>query len=380
MARKVFKTHVVFMRTTAGLLIYCGTKIILVKQKGTKLYSIPKGEVKSDEDHLTAAIRETKEECGIDVARQNIHKKEYLCSIETPFCQRKLFYYKAFLSEEEYYKRDSHISDEIANVVLCNIEEAISIIQISQLGILWDEERNINRRILNKIVDIGWVNVEQHTTGQYLIYNYTDKCKREKAWNILTLWCRGLITDCNGKIIAYPLKKFFEYNQLFPECRKFSNRFEVSEKLDGFMGITFFIDGLPHIATRNSFISKPAIKGTIILYDKYLKDIPNMNANYTYIFEIVYLNDYLTLRYKGIEDLFLIDIIDNTNGNSVLKEVSSSLSFKTIKHEPNTHYLNYYLKQNHPGKEGLVLKFPNGDRLKIKYPWFKKKYSEKHEK
>ncbi len=365
------------MRNTAGLLVYCEGKVLLVRQRGSGTYSIPKGEVKNGESRLQAAIRETEEETGIRINEKDIENTEYICSIDTEFCQRKLFYYKASVSKNKFSNKSSNDSSEIDKVLLCGIEEAISIIQLSQAAILWDGGNRINPRLLNRLVAVGWLHEEKHPSEGLYIYNYTDKCKKEKAWNELTMWCRGLITKDDGEIVSYPLKKFFEYEQLFPECRAFDKQFEVSEKLDGFLGITYFVDGKPYIATRDSFISAPALKGTSIMYTKHLCDITSMCEQYTYLFEIIYPNDFLLLNYGNVEDLFLIDIVDSKTGKSVIKQ-APSLSFRKIQHKSNDHSLEYYLKINENEREGLVLKFPNGERLKVKFSWFKEKFKLKH--
>lgn len=366
------------MRTTAGLLVFYKAKVLLVKQRETGKYSIPKGEVRIGESHFQAAIRETEEETGIRVDEKDINKTEFLCSIETDNCRRKLFYFKASVSGIDLERFRTNDSSEIDDVRFCGIEEAISIIQLSQVAILWDGGRIINTRILDRMVESGWIRVEKHPTEMLYIYNYTDRCKKEKAWNVLTMWCRGLITDSGGRIVSYPLKKFFEYNQLFPECRSFNDCFEVSEKMDGFLGITYFVEGMPYIATRDSFFSVPAIKATSILYTRHLGEIAHMNANYSYIFEIIFPNDYLVLDYGNVEDLFLIDIIDNETGKSVITH-ANSLSFRKILHKPNDHNLEYYLNKNEKGREGIVLKFPDGERLKVKFPWFKEEFRKKNE-
>lgn len=366
------------MRNSAGLLIFCGNKVVLVKQKASGLFSIPKGEIKDGESRLDAAIRETEEECGIAIPIHNICNTEFLCSIDTKSCRRKLFYYKATIQHSILKQIKINDTSEIEDVIVCDIEKAISIIQVSQVAILWDGGRIVNPRILSRLIEAGWLHIEKHPTGLLNIYDYTDKCKKDKAWNVLTMWCRGLITNEKGYIAAYPLKKFFEFYQLYPECRCFTETFEVSEKMDGFLGITYFINGKPFIATRNSFISIPALRATTILYTKHLHDIPKMNNRYSYLFEIIYPNDYLVLNYGNREELFIIDIIDNMTGESVLNS-DYSLSFPVIPREQNKHNIDYYLGQNQIGHEGFVLKFADGNRLKVKFPWFKNEFKKKNE-
>ncbi|SRR6266403_1658567 len=67
------------MEISAGLLIIFGNKVLLAKPtKGTKaMWGIPKGKVEEGELLIDAAIRETKEEIGIDVPIDKIIKDAY---------------------------------------------------------------------------------------------------------------------------------------------------------------------------------------------------------------------------------------------------------------------------------------------------------------
>jgi len=63
------------MKTSAGLVIISDNKILLVHPTNASwygTYSIPKGEINTDENLLDAAIRETYEEIGIEFNRNDI--------------------------------------------------------------------------------------------------------------------------------------------------------------------------------------------------------------------------------------------------------------------------------------------------------------------
>lgn len=67
------------MQIAAGLVIICENKILLCHPTNSKwygTYSIPKGLVNEGEDHLTCAIRETKEEIGVKILEKNIQNKD----------------------------------------------------------------------------------------------------------------------------------------------------------------------------------------------------------------------------------------------------------------------------------------------------------------
>lgn len=364
-------------RKTAGLLVYHNDKILLVRQRATLKYSIPKGEIKENESTLEAAIRETYEETGLLIPVQYIESHMYICSIRIEQYDRRLFYYKVYLPASYNIILKNTDKEEIQSAHFYSINAAISIIQISQVAILWDGGHHLDRRITDLLVKAGWISYDIHPCTNLYIYNYTEKCKREQVWNEVTMWCRGLIVNKNGNIAVRQLKKFFEYHQLYPECRPTYKDFEVSEKIDGFLGITYWIDGCPYISTRDSFCSYPAQCGTSLLYSKYPEEIGKMNPMYSYLFEIVFPNDYLVLDYGNMEELFLIDIIENQTGKSVLG-IHEPLSFPIIRQYDSKYGLEHYLSINKKNKEGFVVKFADGNRIKIKFPWFKNEFMKKH--
>jgi ADP-ribose pyrophosphatase YjhB (NUDIX family) len=83
---------------SAGLLIIQDNKILLCHPTGSKwwgTYGIPKGIVEEGEDVIDAAIRETKEEVGIEIPKQwvwpKIYTIDYINSDNELF--KKVYYY-----------------------------------------------------------------------------------------------------------------------------------------------------------------------------------------------------------------------------------------------------------------------------------------------
>lgn len=70
------------MVESAGLLIIQNNKILLAHPVKKKLrygtYTIPKGKLEEGETHIQAAIRETKEEIGVDIDINNIDKTPHV--------------------------------------------------------------------------------------------------------------------------------------------------------------------------------------------------------------------------------------------------------------------------------------------------------------
>lgn len=68
------------MEKSAGLVLLKDNKILLchpTKAPWYGTYSIPKGHIEEGESKIEAAIRETKEETGIEISKDEINKEEY---------------------------------------------------------------------------------------------------------------------------------------------------------------------------------------------------------------------------------------------------------------------------------------------------------------
>lgn len=142
----------------------------------------------------------------------------------------------------------------------------------------------MNKELLIKMLNEGYVMVQKHPNTDLSIYNYTRKCQYEANWNEVTLLTRGLILDGNMNIIARPFGKFKNWEEYKPE--EIPNLpFEVFDKMDGSFGILFHFNNEWIIASRGSFMSDQAIKATEMLKNY---DISNLNKEYTYLFEIIY--------------------------------------------------------------------------------------------
>jgi RNA ligase len=212
---------------------------------------------------------------------------------------------------------------------------------------------------LNQYYEDGLLYKQVHPTLPLTIWNYTEKVQYENLWDEVTLMCRGLVTNDKGDIIARPFKKFFniEEGKYTP-----TENFEVFEKMDGSLGIVFWYEGQWIVATRGSFTSDQAIKGTEIL-KKYNTDI--MFRHMTFCFEIIYPENRIVLDYGGEEKLVMLGAFDRIGrdyelldwgewGFDVVKKYDSIKDFKELK---------AMVKDD---QEGFVVKFSNGDRIKVK--------------
>ena len=82
------------------------------------------------------------------------------------------------------------------------------------------------------------------------------------------VFSQGLIT-CDGRVVARPFPKFFNMDE--PDAPKFEmdDWVEVSDKRDGSLGILYFWDDRPYIATRGAFMSQQARHATEVFHKKF---------------------------------------------------------------------------------------------------------------
>jgi RNA ligase len=230
--------------------------------------------------------------------------------------------------------------------------------------------------VLNKYLDEGLVMKQVHPTLPLSIWNYTPKTQygilydQYKLWDKVTLQCRGLVTDNEGNVVARPFKKFFNMEE---NRHVATSEFDVYEKMDGSLGILFNYKGEWILATRGSFTSDQSIKGTELL-KKY--DYEKLHPDYTYLFEIIYPENRIVCQYD-FEDLVLLGMIHTETGIEVdfhegnendirFKNLLNNLGFNLVrKYDGITDY-TYLKKMIADAREGFVIRFSNGDRMKVK--------------
>jgi T4 RnlA family RNA ligase len=221
----------------------------------------------------------------------------------------------------------------------------------------------MNQEKINSLIAEGFLMSNKHPTQDLWIYNYTAKCQYDRVWNEMTLASRGLILDKNYQVVARPFPKFFNLEEHRTEEIP-NETFEVFEKMDGSLGILYWIDNQPFIATRGSFNSEQCLKATEYLYGKYKASIPLLSKEKTYLFEIIYPENKIVVDYAGEESLTLLAIIETASGKDLPLE---ELGFPIVKRFDGVYDFEVLKKRNLANSEGYVLKFQNGFRVKVKF-------------
>ena len=220
---------------------------------------------------------------------------------------------------------------------------------------------------VQKLIDEGYLNVQKHPTADLWLYNYSKTCQIDKVWNDITCLCRGLIVDGSGNIVARPFKKFFNYEEIIDKSVIPDLPFKIYEKLDGSLGILYWIDDKPHITTKGSFISEQGQHAEKILYSRYSQYFDELDRTKTYLFEIIWNEDHHCINYGDLDDIFLLAIIDTDTGEE--EDIYKwEHIFKCTKLYPNVKDWRV-IRELYDGtnREGFVIKFSNNYRVKMKY-------------
>ncbi len=240
-------------------------------------------------------------------------------------------------------------------------------------------------KINQQLIKDGYISERKHPECDYYIYNYTQKTQYEGLWNKDTMNCRGLILDGEGNVIAKPFKKFFnigEYSEQ-NDLGKIPNYtwFDIWNKMDGSLGILYRMpNGEFRIATRGSFESDQAIKGTEMFHKRFKQPELIFPDNWTYLFEIIYPENRIVVDYEQMEELVLLAVKNNVNDYEMTYE--ELLKFTSDSGMPSTQYFGRVSYNRHAflkiegdipeGNEGFVLRFDNGLRVKIKSDEYKR--------
>lgn len=221
--------------------------------------------------------------------------------------------------------------------------------------------------IFNPYIEKGLIKRQVSPCNRLVLFDYTEKCQYERAWDNVTLNARGTVYELStGKIVGQAFGKFFGYGELpEPKQKELLNslHFNIDEKMDGSMILLYYYDGEWRTNTRGSFTSDQAIKAKELL-SNYNTD--TLDTNCTYILEVIYPENRIVVDYQGEEKLVLLAIFDLTHGE---RSIDSSIhdfpkpkrfNFQSI-HEVLDH-----LKDLTYNEEGYVVRFSNGTRVKFK--------------
>lgn len=214
-----------------------------------------------------------------------------------------------------------------------------------------------------ELVKQRYLTVQRHPTLPLSIYNYSKSAQYDRYWTPETIMCRGLILDDAGRVVARPLPKFFNLDELGPEWQVPPGPFEVTTKLDGSLGISYPTPDGPAIATRGSFVGAQAMHATDLLRSRYAS-LPWDLEHATYLFEIIYPENRIVVDYGDMNDLILIAVIDTATGADL--PLPEWFPNRVARHDAITDLTALAAMPSDNG-EGFVVRFADGTRVKIKF-------------
>lgn len=241
-------------------------------------------------------------------------------------------------------------------------------------------DKNIKKLDIEEVkkrIDNGLLVVRKHPFLDLRIFNYTHKTQHGRLWDSYTRICRGLIVDGHNNIINNPFPKFYNLGET-AETMIHNLPYEVpniTEKLDGMLGILYEEGDDPAIATRGAFDSPYAEWATNWLRLKGYS-LDDFNLDYTYLFEIIYPGNKVVVDYGDRAELTLIAVRNNYNDHELdhieeakklgLSYVQEFSSDDVSGIDKISDALKYLEKLKGSEYEGFVCRYSNGLRLKIK--------------
>lgn len=238
-----------------------------------------------------------------------------------------------------------------------------------------------------------------HPFLDLLIWNYEEIVHYEDTWCPITLMARALVVETStGKIIGRALPKFFNFTERPKSVTipKHEGNFRIFDKLDGSLFILFNYNGEWIYSSRGSFISTQAKEGENILKEMFPQHI-NLDKGLTYVFELIYPENRIVLDYgsertvkfltayetDGTEHLILdrmkdlgFNIVTEyffSSSNIFFSDKDVSLHFNELSlfdrevSLPEKKALNELCSMNINNREGFVIRYENGDRVKVKF-------------
>jgi RNA ligase len=206
--------------------------------------------------------------------------------------------------------------------------------------------------------------------GDLTIFNYTKECQYNRRWNFFERISRGLIlNNKTGEIVARPFDKFFNWMEMGEKANGYI--VNVTEKIDGSLGILYRINDGYKISTRGNFHSEQAEWATQFLNKNY--NLENLPEDMTLLFEIIYPENRIVIDYGKFEGLILLASRNRFTGEyypffPTVYELGLFYGFITPRVYNFNNVVEIIEKTDvlNANQEGWVVEFSSGQRFKFK--------------
>ena len=228
----------------------------------------------------------------------------------------------------------------------------------------------IDWTVLNEYIDNGLIVANKHPEYDIWILNYSPKAQSKKFWDEYTKSCRGMVIDGKGNILARPFQKFKNFEEHDPSEIDMSQDFVIYEKMDGSLIIVFYYEPRMTwiVASRGSFISEQAIEAKKMIGTKTEK----LEKHCTYLFEIIYPENRIVVDYGNRKELVLLARVQTFIGHEIthyelMIKYSDLFTVVKLYDIENIKKLDDLKALEEDNKEGFVIRFANGFRVKVKF-------------
>jgi hypothetical protein len=230
--------------------------------------------------------------------------------------------------------------------------------------------------ILARYLDEGRIMRQSHPTLPIWVYNYTIQTQYSGDWDEITLQCRGLILDANGRVIARSFPKFFNYSEVSHQnIVPWNDGVFIQNKMDGSLITLFHYNGEWLVASKGSFTSDHAIAARAKILRDY--DLSLFDTNVSYIMEYISSWNRVVVDYGGVERVVFLGV--STVSSELQWEIAKDVMIKSGISENDivsTEYFDTFSEelliklqsQNLENEEGYILRFsPSNYRVKVKF-------------
>ena len=217
-------------------------------------------------------------------------------------------------------------------------------------------------------INEGHVAQVRHPSEPITLYNYTNRCQFDGAWDHETRTCRGLIVADDGSVLARPFPKFHNLHEHGPDSSAGPLHLEfplqVMDKLDGSLGIAYHppSGGPIRWATRGSFTSAQASWATEWWAERYAEWFPPDGV--TWLAEIIYPDNRIVVDYGSRSELVLLAGIEVESGAHIWGAEWPGAKAQCF---PEVTDIKHVDRNDRPNAEGYVLLSDDGiTRVKLK--------------
>ena len=215
--------------------------------------------------------------------------------------------------------------------------------------------------------EVATGNVVSTSDGALELYLYSTKCIYERRWNLFSMIARGLVLEPGARrVVATAFPKFFNYGEVVTAVPDLP--FEVTEKVDGSLVVIFHYGGRWRATTKGAFASEQAAWATRHLNERLAPGA--LEPGTTYLCEAIYRANRIVVPY-AFEGLVLLAAYDERGeelDRARLAQAAAASGMRVVGAHAFDSLDELVAATAALGldREGFVVRFSNGMRLKLK--------------